>query len=182
MAEGPYIATLDIETSGLNPSDSVILELAIVLTKHSAPTEYIDHRTWVLGCQQRDYDHADPLVQKMHTDNGLWAEALQAGLDGVWLHDVLPEIQAFLADPNLYTICGASVGNFDLAFLKHDVPHLAARFSHRVLDVTSVRMACLHAGGDPAIFKRSEAHRALDDCIETLENYQIALDFIRQGK
>jgi hypothetical protein len=72
------IVFLDTETTGLDPTKSALLELAFVVTDEAltplAQAEYI----WPNDTPIQDlHAAADPKVQKMHTDNGLWFAAYQ---------------------------------------------------------------------------------------------------------
>lgn len=184
------IAWVDIETTGLVASEGLILELAIALAEDNAPTEVVDAKSWVVQADIDDFGtevcqvatqlraNPDQFVIDMHARNGLW-EACQTG---VHLHQVEAEACKFLRGylVNKYTMAGASVGSFDLVWIRHHMPDLGELFSHRVLDTTSIKMFAADLGMPQSECPRGESHRAEDDVAESIDHYSRCFRWIQE--
>jgi oligoribonuclease (3'-5' exoribonuclease) len=181
------IAWTDIETTGLVASEGHILELSIALADEKAPTEIVDYRTWAVHAlfdgvaviQDGRWAYPDQFVIDMHTRNGLW----EACRTGVYLCDVEAEARAWLAPlgsgPCL-TMAGASVGSFDLGWIRHHMPDLATLFSHRVLDTTSIRMFAEDLGMPRDLCPKGEEHRAEADVAAAISHYHTCFQYLQE--
>lgn len=125
------LAWVDLETTGLDPQNDVILEIGVQLT--------LDDLTFV-NSDSAVIQHfgtlaLPDLVQKMHTKNGLLAELrygeplAEAELRMIALLQALPEPSP---------MCGSSV-HFDRGFLKKHMPRLEAMFHYRNIDISTVK-------------------------------------------
>ncbi len=171
---------IDIETTGLSPTEDEILELAVAR---------VDTRTWEMkenytglvytpGAVRRILERdLIPIVKDMHTQSGLLGE-----LNTLYDRDVSPrsyeEIeQAVLALVKPWgvkgqPIWGSSV-HFDRGFLARKFPLLNGYFHYRIVDSSSdmMRLKNTHPelwkkiDEDPTKLPESEytKHRALDD-------------------
>lgn len=171
---------IDIETTGLDPEEGHILEVAVVLFDHEMQKQgSVDllcvDPVGVKLCAERDLD---PFIIDMHTKSGLLAEldavewdaqgaqeSYQALLDIVsgW-HEALGGKQPML---------GSSV-HFDRAWLKVHMPELEALFSHRNIDASSMREYAKvvdpdrYADVEGTLTERA-THRANDDVMASAE-------------
>lgn len=171
---------LDLETTGLNERRGTILELGAILTNNkleelSAWSSVVHPTSYWL-----DLSHWDPSVVAMHGKTGLLAECLVCEHDIVkvgnnftlWLTQ---ELHQSTAAPESWrgelTAAGFSV-HFDLRWLRQHLPNLQQIFSHRVLDVSSLKILARRWWGDaagkvlepPASDDYGQEHRALADC------------------
>ena len=177
---------IDCETTGLDPTRDALLELAVAQADLERPFDVGEVFSQVVrfneaepvggeprfiqsrGCVPPVFDtyRMEPRVLAMHVKSGLLSECSRVLL-GVgdleeYLLDVVPEVTDYGDRP---TIAGSSA-HFDLAFLRAKVPRAAARFSHRVYDVSAVKLFC-RSLGMPKL-PRAEAHRAKDDILESI--------------
>lgn len=165
------LAWLDLETTGLEPKDCKILELAMVITDNALNEIATFER--VLHAPIETQLSADPFVQKMHTANGLWLECARSQVS---VEDAEISAAAFLTKhtpPDFAgkpLLCGSTIG-FDRSFLKEHMPFLAGRFHYRSIDVTSVNECA--ARFLPDIYAErptgEPAHRALADIRSSLD-------------
>jgi oligoribonuclease len=171
------LVTVDLETTGLEPDDCAILEIAATLSADEAPTEVIGSISLVLFFAG-DPNDCDPVVTEMHAKNGLWAECrasrLMCSAAQRKMLDWLPPVES-LQEGEVLTLTGSTV-HFDLAFLKRHMPELAARFHYRILDVSSVKRFCSDLGMPK--LPKVEAHRALPDCLESLDHLERCRDWV----
>lgn len=185
----------DVETTGLNAAVDLLLEIAVVLAEDGpggscAPVDAFTavvavdfHETTAgLVAKYRGLPNwlgvadlapvLDPYVATMHTDNGLIDECRSD--DAKPLSEVDRDLAAWLvergATKRSCMLAGNSV-HFDLGFCRAHLPITAALLSHRVGDVTAMRLGWEAAGGAAVPNNMPENHRALDDIVASLQNY-----------
>ena len=178
------IAWIDIETTGLDPEMDGILEVACVLTDNQLVE--LEHRHEVVRWPPKILEslrvRADPFVQKMHDENGLWAEC---SCPGAAVHSGALVAQRFVdwlkAQDAVRLEMGGSSVHFDRAFLRSRMRDLHDVFAHRDIDVSVLRG--LASRWNPGVFAArpkgdstaSPAYRALPDIrasIESLRYYR----------
>ena len=157
---------IDIETTGLEPNEGSILEIAAVTTTDDFQTIGQPFSQVVLPNDSNWFDSMDLFVKAMHEKSGLTADILVNGLP---LKETVNEfLRWWPKSPNYATpMCGSSV-HFDRAWLKYHAPAIEAQFTYRNLDATSVRF---FFDGVKAQVKTPESrkrHRALDDVQDSI--------------
>lgn len=158
---------LDLETTGLDPNLSDILEVGIVVydknfNKLGVFNEVAHYRhpdknpsTWV-----------DLFVINMHTKNGLWDEcdASQRSLRQVE-HDAIEFLKA--GGWENQPLAGSTI-NFDRSFLRTHMLKLHDCFHYRNIDVSSFKNVWkMYDMPELQANKKGEAHRAVPDCEES---------------
>jgi oligoribonuclease (3'-5' exoribonuclease) len=111
----------------------------------------------------------DPVVQKMHDVNGLWAE-LSEGEPLNWVEDdAIAFLQQF-GGKHDFILCGSGVSHFDRRFLKSWMPRFEKWFRYYAIDVGVLRRSLELIGRSDALLpKQDKAHRALADARYHLE-------------
>lgn len=176
---------LDFETTGLDPDRDWILECALYRATFLNPFEIecvidtpvvflgdirdkVGYRLSAQDHQQRLPVSIDPFVVAMHTTNGLWEECRNGELPTfLELEELI--LQAVPLTPrgeHLPVLAGSSLGALDVPIMKSAMPRAAARFSHRVLDVSTIKLDCCSQGMPP--LPKVEAHRAYADILESI--------------
>ena len=163
----PKYLWLDLETSGLDPTEAVILECAALVTDHNL-IQIGAPMVMVLHAGPDVFKRADPYVQAMHTDNGLWLDCSTALHAETHLETALCTLIGGhqWEQDGKPIIAGATI-HFDRGFLAHDCPEAERLLHHRHLDVSSLKLAQMDCLGVP--FAKANAHRALPDVLESLE-------------
>lgn len=156
---------IDLETTGLDPNKDAILEIAVITTALERPFESIASIEAVLHYDGRELD---PRVLDMHTKNGLLKEAsssvIHVGDIENFVLSLVPDVED---REDLTALAGSSV-HFDLGFIRAQMPKLAKRLSHRVYDVSAVKLFCRSLGMPKP--PKAEAHRAMADIRESIEH------------
>lgn len=187
MSDAPLYLILDLETTGLDPQEDMILEVAYAVTDDltKADEAYVfSQLAWVdvaAAAQQ-----ATPFVRGMHTTNGLWADLENGDIEKFILDDIADHIlrviqgvgQSFERPVHLV---GNSIGSLDLPFIKAKMPLLAQRLHYRVLDLTSVNLLIQGIGGPDTKVVAESTHRAADDVRMTIEQMANQAAILRSG-
>ncbi len=116
---------------------------------------------------------ADPFVQLMHTQNGLWDECAAAPLGTSGVEALVVQFITAHAPDYAGPICGSSP-HFDKAFLDAHMPAVANLFNHRVFDVSTLKQAWCQRYGEwfETGPQKPAAHRALPDILASIKAAQ----------
>ena len=181
MKSATNLVFVDLETSGLDPKQDVILEIAALPVDQNLE---ILHEGWsavvqplLPGKTWSSYENTDPhwalaqhqkamneTVLEMHTENGLFKD-LEEG-KGIGLQAAMREFLRYSEQfvPHGQTPLAGSSVHFDRKFLERYMSPVDKFFHYRIADVSSVkefwRRWYPEAGEPPKV----KAHRALADC------------------
>lgn len=163
----------DLETTGLNPREGLILEFAAVLCEDARGDDFAEVAAYTGAIHYTPDVLAvaliDERVREMHTRNDLWRDVAASTT-------TIGEVDAFLvalADgltggkKHAITLAGNSV-HFDLAWARVFLPLFAEYLSHRVFDVSTLTRAVRSWGPEGVVWPKAEAHRALADVRESI--------------
>lgn len=172
QAEG-HLAWLDLEMTGLDASEDVILQAGLVLTdRHLVPLEQYVCDIWQ---PEPNLARMTPFVRDMHEKNGLLERVRASKLDlrSAEKH-LLERVAGWCAFPAV--LCGNTIGQ-DKRFIERWMPGLAGYLHYRTVDVSSVKILVQAWYGEGAVFKKPDdrEHDALIDIknsIAELEHYR----------
>jgi oligoribonuclease len=173
---------LDLETEGLTASSCAILEIAVSIADLAAPFDAVPAYHAVLQMDPitiRALQASNPYVHEMHTKSGLFAACAASRV-------YLPEVKRALMGiipvvedrDEMPTLAGSSV-HFDHGFLRHWMPQLSERLSHRHYDVSAVKLFCQSLGMPKP--PKAEAHRAKDDVLESIRHAEECASWLASG-
>lgn len=174
---------VDIETTGLEPTSDVVLEIGVVIT--DVNLREIDSRAvqiWDTPLYDTRHEYMakyenDRFVFDMHTKSGLWDDCMN---NGTTQHDAERIIAEFLLRHGVEKepMCGSSV-HFDRGFLAEQYPAIAACFGYRNIDISTIKEVCMRLNpdlyakldGDHRAPKRG-LHRAIPDIEDTINEFR----------
>jgi oligoribonuclease len=168
---------LDLEMTGLEVERDTIVEVACIVT--DSQLNELDDGIDIVVHQDADaLARMDDFVRRMHTKSGLLplisasdvsvAEAERRTLEYVRKH---------VATPRVAPLCGNSIGT-DRRFLDRYMNELENFLHYRSIDVSSLKELCRR--WYPEVYAKRpgkvEAHRALDDIKESIEELRFYRD------
>ena len=160
---------IDLEMTGLNPRKDLILEIAAVVTDGNlsilaqGPDIIISQPESILQAM-------DKWCTTTHKKSGLYAAVKNSETT---TEEAERQILAFLREhtkENYAQLAGNSVW-MDRVFLMHHMPRLYDFLHYRTIDVSTIKELahCWYPKNEKLNFKKNNAHRALDDIIESIE-------------
>jgi oligoribonuclease len=158
---------IDLEMSGLNPDEDLIIEIATVVTdKHLV----VLAEGPVLAIHQSDatMTNMDEWNTRQHGESGL-VERVKASktTESDAEQQTLTFLRKYL-DPMASPMCGNSICQ-DRRFLVRYMPELAAFFHYRNLDVSTLKiLAHLWGSGTVTGFEKEPTHLALADIYDSI--------------
>ncbi len=185
----PALAWLDIETTGLDPEDHLVLEIGVIVTDADLREIWREHVV-------RPIDpivaasFMDQTVKEMHEKNGLLDDLLEAheraasadpappgyeiqdyanSTDRRWLDPLVDGLRRFLSeDGKPLPMAGAGVAHFDRPFLRVEAPEVERCFHYRCVDVSTLRELDRLWGGSSLLPPKRERHRVFDDMEDSI--------------
>lgn len=160
------IVWIDLETTGLDPERSVILEIAVVITDKYL--NVLDQTALVVHQPPEALVDLDAWVQQQHQASGLLDEVRQSSLTLAQAEAAVLERVEARCPPQACPLAGSSVC-FDRRFLLRHMPKVEAHLSYRQIDVSSLKELVRRWYPDKAIPNGTGAkHRALPDILESI--------------
>lgn len=159
---------IDLEMTGLEISRDTILEIAVVITDEqlnivaTGPNIAIKHEQSVL-------DAMDNWCKKTHTKSGLVNAVQQSTYTLQQAEQQTIEFVARYCKKSSGILCGNSIWQ-DRVFLTKYMPTLLSYMHYKMIDVSSVQqlIKCWYKGNAAVEFKKSDAHRAMPDILESI--------------
>ena len=169
MQKEKNLVWLDLEMTGLNPDNDVILEIATIITDPKlnvialGPHLIINQPTKIL-------DNMNEWCKKIHTKSGLIQAVKQSTVNTLQAEQETLKFIKKHCKPQKGLLSGNSIWS-DRTFLRVYMPLILEYLHYKMVDVTS--MAEMVSGwypNDPnREFKKKDEHRALPDILESIE-------------
>lgn len=160
---------MDLEMTGLDPRQHVIVEIATLLTDDNLEL-IAEGPDLVVSASKEQLDAMNSSVIEMHTHSGLLDEIKTSKIS---LEEAGAETFAFLTSyiktAKTVPLCGNSIGT-DRRFLAAFLPQIEDFLHYRSIDVSTVKE--LGKRWNPSALakapKKAGGHRAMDDIKESL--------------
>lgn len=153
---------LDMEMTGLDPVSCVPLEVAVIVT--TGELEEVEGTAYeaVIHQPESALQGLDPVVVKMHTDNGLLdrVRSSQHSLDEV--DETVAELISKHCKAGKALLAGNSIQQ-DRLFIRRYFPKTESTLHYRQLDVSTVKEIVRRWYGADAIFAKQTSHTAMAD-------------------
>lgn len=168
---------LDLEMTGLDTKNDVILEIAAEVTDFDFKTlasyeALIDHPAEKL-------DEMNEWCLKQHTESGLLERIKREGQpEKEVVHQLVGFIKAQFGDEQAI-LAGNSIHN-DRNFIKTWWPEVDELLHYRMLDVSSFKILMQAKYG--VVFNKKDVHRAFDDIQASIAELQYYLSVLGESK
>lgn len=160
----------DVETTGIDPRENLLLEVAAIITDDDLnPIDEFHAVLRYTGVVIEFYRNAaDPYVQEMHDKTGLWDKV--TGPDATYVERVELDFYNFIIrhvpEPRTIMLAGNSV-RLDANFIDEWLPTVSEHVHYRILDVSSIAFEASIRGIPP--FPKKYRHEAMSDIRETID-------------
>tara|TARA_Y100001954_G_C15571526_1_gene483740 strand:- start:130 stop:663 length:534 start_codon:yes stop_codon:yes gene_type:complete len=158
---------IDLEMTGLDIETESIIEIATIITDETlniiarGPNLAIKvEEELLIGMDEWNTTHhtASGLVNRIQTEGVSLQEAIEQTCDFLQEH----------LDLGRAPLCGNSVHN-DRLFLAKEMPEVLEMLHYRIVDVSTIKELVRRWYPELERYQKKEAHRALDDIIESIE-------------
>lgn len=165
---------MDLEMTGLDPDDNVIVEIATIVTDDDLEI-VAEGPDLVIHQPESELAKMQPVVVKMHEKSGL-TTAIRASTTTLEAAgaQTLAFLQEHIAEPRTVPLCGNSIGT-DRRFLARWLPDIEGFLHYRSVDVSTIKELArrwypevLHQ-----IPSKQGTHRALDDIRESINELRV---------
>jgi oligoribonuclease len=158
---------IDLEMTGLDLNTESIIEIATIITDGELNI-IAEGPNLAIKVSEELLANMDEWNTTHHTSSGL-VERIRS--EGVSLEEAIKQTCDFLErniEPGKSPLCGNSIHN-DRAFLAKEMPEVLDLLHYRIIDVSTIKELVNRWYPDLQRYRKKEAHRALDDIIESVE-------------
>jgi oligoribonuclease len=166
---------IDLEMTGLDVDDHVIIEIAAEVTDKDFKT-LASYEALVLQPEEK-LNGMNPWAQEQHDRSGLTDRIRKEGKpEQDVIHELIGFIKAQFGDEPA-VLAGNTIHN-DRVFIKKWWPEVDALLHYRMLDVSSFKIVMQMKYG--VVFEKNDAHRAFDDIQASIAELQFYLEYLQR--
>lgn len=158
---------IDLEMTGLDLATESIIEIATIITDGELNI-IAEGPNLAIKVSEELIANMDDWNTTHHTSSGL-VDRIRS--EGVSIGEAIKQTCEFL-EQNIELgkapLCGNSIHN-DRAFLAKEMPEILDLLHYRIVDVSTIKELVKRWYPNLERYRKKEAHRALDDIIESVE-------------
>ena len=169
MKQEASLIWLDLEMTGLNSNQDVILEIATIITDDQLTVieqgpDLVIHQPEIALVKMGDW------VKEQHTKSGLIKKVLESSVSIEQAEEQTLQFIKKHCKSNTGLLCGNSVWQ-DRNFLAKYMPRVIDYLYYRLIDVTAFKetIARWYPDNPHKEYIKKDTHRALDDIKESIE-------------
>ena len=200
MTTTPTMLWIDLETTGLDARTEIPLELGLATSDDYG--NIIESAKWLIHDDTADFKMkvanaaAHPIVGPMHEKSGLWNDLANRSV--LPYHSIIETDQLAAhwvkeRGAEKLPLAGSSIGSLDRPFVLEHFPDLNETIHYRNIDISTLKELCRRL--NPVLYTRlteewegnawvrKEAHRVLDDIVDSINEYRGYVDnFLMVGE
>jgi len=157
---------VDLEMTGLDPQEHVIIELACVLTDPSLKV-VAEGPHIVIHYPDEILQKADEWSYEHHSKSGLLDLSRRSSIDLKTAEEEIVEFLAQYIKPKTSPLCGNSVWQ-DRRFLIKYMPKFESFLHYRIVDVSTIKELVRRWYPTLPEFKKKKSHNSLADIYESI--------------
>lgn len=159
---------IDLEMTGLNVSQDVILEIAALVTDKDLNV-IADGPELVIHQSETTLGLMDDWVRTHHGKSGLTQAVRESNISLQEAEEQVLQFAMQYGEKGKMVLCGNTIWQ-DRVFLNKYMPKLTAFLHYRMVDVTSVKELIFrwYPSNPNRLFKKADSHRALADIKESV--------------
>jgi oligoribonuclease len=165
---------MDLEMTGLDPERDTIIEIATLVT--DTELNVVEEGPEIIIHQDPSwFEKMDDWNKEHHTKSGLWEKVVSSKIS---LEQAEKDTLAFIqkhSKTRESPLCGNSVWQ-DRRFLAKYMAGIDAHLHYRLVDVSTVKELAVRWYPGVKYDKKKNAHRAMDDIRESLEELKFYRD------
>jgi len=174
-----HLIWIDLEMTGLDTNDDLIIEIATIVTDREL-NEVAIGPVYAIGQTEQRLEAMDDWNRTQHQSSGLWQRVLESNVS---VAEAEEGTVAFLKEhlpPATSPMCGNSICQ-DRRFMARLMPGLEHYFHYRNLDVSTVKeLARRWAPRLLEGFNKDSTHLALGDIRDSIEELAYYRQFMGQ--
>ena len=175
MTDSNALLWLDAETTGLDPNEHRLLQVAGMITDKDG-NQLSDEFEHVVGYPEETVTKellplANTTVLLMHTRTGLWRRLPDGQPLDVIDQAILDVVQKFEPQPRKLRLAGNSV-RLDANFADRYLPLTSAHLHYRLVDVSGLEWLLRTRGVIDTWYEKKLTHNAIDDIRESVAQYR----------
>lgn len=158
---------VDLEMTGLDPRQEVILEIATLVTD-SELNILAEGPNLIIHQNDETLANMNDWCIKQHAKTGLTDAVRKSVVTTAKAEQQTLDFIKQYVNPQKSPMCGNSICT-DRQFLKKYMPTLESYFHYRHIDVSTLKELAKRWAKQMAVEKKNNAHRAMDDIHESLQ-------------
>lgn len=175
-----YLVWMDLEMSGLDRDQDVILEIATIVTNSdleilaTGPNITIKHEEDILS-------QMDDWCIKTHTESGLVEKVCNSNTTTKEAEKLTLEFLKQWVEPKSSPLCGNSI-RMDREFIEKQMPLLDDYLHYRCIDVSTIKELAHRWKPEIKKFEKTNNHKAICDIKNSINElkYYVANNFINK--
>lgn len=171
--EFPYLIWTDLETTGFDPINNDIIEIATIITDGNLNIIGDSNYQEIIKIDDDVIKNGNPFAIKLHEKSGLLERCVNANSDKTLKNaeqGVIRFINSIIPEGQKAPLAGNSIGSLDTPFIKVNMEDFYKNHLSEVnLDVTSLTMMVNNFIPTIKMPTKKRGHLALDDIIESIK-------------